>query len=54
VGGIAVGLIHDWAAARSLSTIEATFEPDLARHAQLEEAGARFEDAYRRLRTWFR
>jgi xylulokinase len=54
VGGIAVGLIHDWAAARSLSSIEATFEPDLARHTQLEEAGARFEDAYRRLRTWFR
>jgi xylulokinase len=54
VGGMAVGLIDDWAAARSLSAIEATFEPDLARHGQLEEAQARFEDAYLRLRTWFR
>jgi xylulokinase len=53
VGGMAVGLIDDWAAARSLSTIEATFVPDLARHEQLEEAQGRFEDAYRRLRTWF-
>ena len=54
VGGVAVGLIEDWSTARSLSSVEATFEPDPARHEGLRDAGTRFEDAYARLRTWFR
>jgi xylulokinase len=53
VGGIAVGLIDDWAAARSLSSIEATFEPDPARHETARHDQERFTDLYARLRTWF-
>ncbi len=53
VGGVAVGLIDDWSAARSLSSIDATFEPDPVRHRQAGDAHQRFEDLYRRLRTWF-
>jgi xylulokinase len=54
VGGMAVGLIEDWSVARSLSSIEATFEPDLARHDAARADQERFDDLYRRLRTWFR
>lgn len=53
VGGVAVGLIDDWEAARSLSQIEAVFEPDDARHARAGAGYERFTDAYERLRTWF-
>jgi xylulokinase len=53
VGGMAVGLIDDWSAARSLSSIEATFEPDPARHDAARQDHERFTDLYRRLRTWF-
>jgi xylulokinase len=52
-GGVAVGLIDDWAAVRSLSGIDAVFEPDDARHAQATHGAARFADAYVRLQTWF-
>ena len=54
VGGIAVGLIDDWAAARSLSEVDATFEPDARRHGRAAEDYERFADLYARLRTWFR
>ncbi|HKZ92008.1 MAG TPA: xylulokinase [Candidatus Limnocylindrales bacterium] len=54
VGGMAVGLIDDWSAARSLSSIESTFEPDPARHDAARGDYARFTDVYQRLRTWFR
>ena len=53
VGGMAVGLLDDWTAASSLSTIEATFEPDARRHDAALLAYGRFSDAYQRLRTWF-
>jgi xylulokinase len=53
VGGIAVGLIDDWSAATALSSIEATFEPDPARHDRARADHERFADAYQRLRTWF-
>ena len=53
VGGVAVGLIESWDAARALSAIEAVFEPDDARHAQASAGYERFMDAYERLRPWF-
>ena len=53
VGGMAVGLIDDWSAARALSSIEASFEPDPARHDAARADHERFTDLYRRLRTWF-
>ncbi|MGD8683958.1 MAG: xylulokinase [Chloroflexota bacterium] len=53
VGGIAVGLIDDWSAARALSGTEAVFEPDDARHASALRGYARFTDAYQRLKDWF-
>ena len=54
IGGVAVGLIDDWAQAQSLSSVEATFEPDPVRHERALEDHARFRDAYERLRRWFR
>jgi xylulokinase len=54
VGGMAVGLLDDWAAAQSLSAVDATFEPDDARHARAAAGAERFNDLYERLRTWFR
>lgn len=54
IGGIAVGLIDDWSQARSLSSVEATFEPDPVRHEHARTAHERFVDAYRRLAPWFR
>ena len=53
IGGMAVGLIDDWAVARSLSRVEATFQPDAVRHAHAVEDHQRFCDLYERLRTWF-
>ncbi len=53
VGGVAVGLLDDWAVARTLSRIDAVFEPDPARHARLAEGADRFVDLYARLGTWF-
>ena len=53
IGGVAVGLIDDWSAARDLSQAEAVFQPDDARHQQLGRGYERFTDAYERLRTWF-
>jgi xylulokinase len=53
IGGMAVGLIDDWAQAQSLSSIEATFEPDPVRHERALEDHARFVDAYGRMRGWF-
>ncbi len=53
VGGVAVGLIDDWESARTLSQIDAIFEPDAARHARATDSSERFADLYGRLRTWF-
>ncbi len=53
IGGVAVGLIEDWSAARSLSSVDAVFEPDPLRHERALEGYARFVDAYERLRPWF-
>jgi len=53
VGGMAVGLLDDWAVARSLSRIDAVFEPDPVRHARLAKGAERFLDLYARLGTWF-
>ena len=53
VGGLGVGLIDDWAAARELSQIEAVFEPDEQRHEQALAGYRRFVDAYEHLREWF-
>ena len=47
------GLIDDWSAARSLSTVDAVFEPDPARHLRALGDYDRFVDAYERLRSWF-
>jgi xylulokinase len=54
VGGMAVGLIDRWDAARSLSEVEATFEPDADRHRRAAADYERFTDAYARLSSWFR
>jgi xylulokinase len=54
IGGIAVGLIDDWSHARSLSSVEATFDPDPVRHEGSRQAHDRFVDVYRRLASWFR
>ncbi len=48
-----MGLIDDWTVARSLSEVDATFEPDAARHARAAASYQRFSDLYARLRTWF-
>jgi xylulokinase len=53
VGGIAVGLIDGWERVRTLSEIDATFEPDPLRHARAAAAAERFADLYQRVRTWF-
>jgi xylulokinase len=53
IGAVAVGLVDDWAAACDLSKVQAVFEPDDARHAQLVTGYGRFTDAYERLRGWF-
>jgi len=53
IGGVAVGLISDWAQAGSLSSVEATFEPDPVRHERALEDHERFSDAYERLKGWF-
>ena len=54
IGGVAVGLIADWSQARSLSSVEATFEPDPVRHERSREAHDRFVDVYHRMAPWFR
>jgi xylulokinase len=53
VGGVAVGLIDDWAQAQRLSSVEATFDPDPVRHEQARAQHQRFTELYDRLRTWF-
>ncbi len=53
LGGKAIGLVEDWEVARSLSEIEAVFEPDDARHVRAQTDYARFTDAYARLKDWF-
>jgi xylulokinase len=53
VGGVAVGLIDGWERSRALSQIDATFEPDAARHAHATASAERFADLYERLRTWY-
>jgi xylulokinase len=53
VGGLAVGLIADPRAARSLSEVDATFEPDEVRHVRALASQQRFLDLYERLRGWF-
>ncbi len=53
IGGIAVGLIDGWERVRTLSEIDATFEPDPLRHARAAAGAERFADLYQRLRTWF-
>ncbi len=54
IGGMAVGLVDDWGQARSLSGVEATFEPDPVRHERAREDQAHFVDAYERLGPWYR
>ncbi len=53
VGGVAVGLISEWQTARSLSTVDAVFEPDDERHTRALRDSERFADLYARLQTWF-
>jgi xylulokinase len=53
VGGVAVGLIEDWATARALSEVEAVFDPDERRHEQARADYRRFVQAYEHLREWF-
>ena len=53
VGGMAVGLMDDWGAARSLSEVEAVFWPDEQRHERAMAGYRRFTDAYERLQGWF-
>ena len=53
VGGMATGLIDAWGHAGSLSQVEATFEPDDARHAVIRPMYRRFAESYQRLETWF-
>jgi len=51
--GIAVGTIPSFDAARDLSTVTASFEPDPTRHAAYTRAHERFLDAYGRLEPWY-
>jgi xylulokinase len=53
VGGLAVGLIERWDAARSLSSVDAVFEPDAAAHERARAEHLRFVDLYARLHDWF-
>jgi xylulokinase len=53
VGGTAVGLIDDWAAARALSSIDFEAVPDPVRHERAVADHERFVDTYERLRSWF-
>jgi xylulokinase len=52
VGAVGLGLT-DFSAARTLSHVTATFEPDAARTAVYREAVGIFRDAYDRLEPWF-
>ncbi len=52
VGAVGLGLT-DFSAARTLSHVTATFEPDAARTALYREAVGIFRDAYDRLEPWF-
>ncbi|MGC3954518.1 MAG: xylulokinase [Propionicimonas sp.] len=52
VGAVGLGLA-DFAAARTLSQVTASFEPDPARTALYRQAADVFTDAYRRLEPWF-
>jgi xylulokinase len=51
--GVGVGLLPDFGAARQLSEVVATFEPDPDRHRAYAVRHARFTDAYERLEGWF-
>jgi xylulokinase len=53
VGGLAVGLIERWDASRSLSSVDAVFDPDPAAHERAQAAHLRFVDLYARLHDWF-
>jgi len=50
---MAIGLIDEWDAARTLSEVDAVFQPDEAAHAEAERSHARFVDLYARLGSWF-
>jgi hypothetical protein len=50
---MAVGLMDDWGAARSLSEVEAVFAPDEQRHQRAMAGYRRFADAYEHLQEWF-
>ena len=52
VGAAGLGLT-DFSAARTLSHVTATFEPDAARTTLYREAVGIFRDAYDRLEPWF-
>lgn len=52
VGAVGLGLA-DFSAARTLSHVTASFEPDAARTALYREAAGIFSDAYHRLEPWF-
>lgn len=50
---VGVGLVDDFAVARTLSTVSAEFVPDRDRHVDYQRRHAKFTDAYRRLEPWF-
>lgn len=50
---VGVGLVDGFAAARTLSELTATFEPDTARCNEIADRHRAFLDAYRRLEPWF-
>lgn len=53
VGGVGVGLLDDFGAARDLSSITASFAPDDRAHERYRARHGVFLDAYRRLEPWF-
>lgn len=50
---VGVGLVNGFEAARSLSHLTATFEPNIAAADRIAEQHQTFLDAYRRLEHWF-
>lgn len=50
---VGVGLVGDFGAARTLSELTASFEPDRSRSEAAGHQHRRFVDAYRRIEPWF-
>lgn len=53
VGGVGVGIFREFDLLSRFGEQEAVVMPDAERHARYRVAHRRFEDAYRRLETWF-